>query len=89
MLDPKLESFMTITVIIGLVIYFIPSIIAFCRKVKSKWTIFILNFFFFFSFLLDFLNIGDTVMYITLISSQIFLPVGIVWACVAKKEEQK
>ncbi len=32
--------------IIGLVIYFVPSIVAFRRKATSRWAIFFINFFF-------------------------------------------
>ena len=32
--------------IIGLIIYFIPSFVAFKRKTASRWPIFLVNFFF-------------------------------------------
>ena len=32
--------------IIGLIIYFIPSMVAFKRNTASKWAIFLVNFFF-------------------------------------------
>ena len=41
--DPHFLLVMRITIIGGLLAFFIPSIIAFARRIKVKWIIFILN----------------------------------------------
>lgn len=49
-MESQISIFMIIFVIlagiVGFILYFIPSIVAFKRETASKWAIFLVNFFF-------------------------------------------
>ena len=85
MIDPQLKAFMLLTIVAGALIYFIPSIIAFRRKAKSRWLIFFLSLFFILSgfvlWSIIWLN------FFLGISKAIFWFAALVWSIEGKKEE--
>ena len=87
MIDPQLSTFMTIVIVLGLLLFFIPSIIAFLRKAKSRKLIFVLNLFFGLSFFFSWMS-GQWFNFIFACARFVFWWVALIWACAEKKEEK-
>ncbi len=88
MIDPQLRTYMTIIIVFGLFIFFIPSIIAFCRKAERRKLIFGLNLFFGLSFFFPWM-LGQWFNFIFACTRFVFWCVALIWACAEKKEEKK
>ncbi len=85
-IDPNFLLVMRITIIGGLLAFFIPSIIAFARRIKVKWIIFVLNLLFGFSFFFAGTTIELNFLYMC--ARFLFWIIALIWACAAKKEEK-
>ena len=97
-LDPKMTGLFIALIIVSLLIYFIPSRIAFGRKIKNRRLLFLLNLLFALSFSFAPLSPWSTFFYwltthwlgyFLFFARPIFWIVAIIWACAGKKEEQE
>lgn len=86
MTDPQFLTIMRITTIAALLLFFIPTIIAFVRKAKSRWLIFLLSFL----LVLPVSAIWSIfwLNFVLHIARYVFWVLALIWSLAGKKEEK-
>jgi hypothetical protein len=84
MTDPQFLTTMRITTIAALLLFFIPTIIAFVRKAKSRWLIFLLSFL----LILPFSAVWSIfwLNFVLHIARYVFWVVALIWSLAGKKK---
>ena len=86
MTDPQFLTTVRIINVVAILFFFIPSIIAFVRKAKSKWLIFLLSILFMLPLFFIFSNFWFN--FILYIARPVFWLAALIWAIAGKKEEK-
>ncbi len=86
MTDPQFLTTVRIINVVALLLFFIPTIIAFVRKVKSRWLIFLLSF-----LLILPISVIWSIFWLNFvlhIARFIFWFAALIWSLAGKKEEK-